>query len=144
MLETTKATVEGALALDISDPGFTVAVGPLEVVITGQTALDVDLVVENQSTESLSFDIWLGGLTADLTGDQVNCGSVDVNPDPDVTDDKALTGRACARLDLDVDGPVGTLGFRAEDITADGSLVLRRPDGSRVVIEAGEVTLRAP
>jgi BirA family biotin operon repressor/biotin-[acetyl-CoA-carboxylase] ligase len=30
----------------------------------------------------------------------------------------------------------------AEDVDADGSLVLRRPDGSTTVIEAGEVTLR--
>lgn len=32
----------------------------------------------------------------------------------------------------------------AEDVAPDGSLVLRRPDGSEVVIEAGEVTLRSP
>ncbi len=32
----------------------------------------------------------------------------------------------------------------AEDIGADGSLLLRRADGSRLVIEAGEVTLRVP
>jgi len=32
----------------------------------------------------------------------------------------------------------------AEDVGPDGSLVLRRPDGSQMVIEAGEVTLRAP
>jgi BirA family biotin operon repressor/biotin-[acetyl-CoA-carboxylase] ligase len=32
----------------------------------------------------------------------------------------------------------------AEDIGADGSLLLRRADGSQLVVEAGEVTLRAP
>lgn len=32
----------------------------------------------------------------------------------------------------------------AEDITSEGSLVLRRSDGSKLVIEAGEVTLRPP
>jgi len=32
----------------------------------------------------------------------------------------------------------------AEDVNADGSLVLRLADGSRVVMEAGEVTLRGP
>jgi BirA family biotin operon repressor/biotin-[acetyl-CoA-carboxylase] ligase len=32
----------------------------------------------------------------------------------------------------------------AEDIGADGSLLLRRADGSQLVIEAGEVTLRVP
>ena len=34
----------------------------------------------------------------------------------------ALTGQACARLDLDLAGPIGTVGFRAEDITAPDSL----------------------
>lgn len=32
----------------------------------------------------------------------------------------------------------------AEDITPEGSLILRRSDGSKLVVEAGEVTLRAP
>jgi biotin-(acetyl-CoA carboxylase) ligase len=30
----------------------------------------------------------------------------------------------------------------AEDVDGDGSLILRRPDGSRVTIAAGDVTLR--
>ena len=30
----------------------------------------------------------------------------------------------------------------AEDVDADGSLILRRPDGTRVTIVAGDVTLR--
>jgi BirA family biotin operon repressor/biotin-[acetyl-CoA-carboxylase] ligase len=31
----------------------------------------------------------------------------------------------------------------AEDVDSDGSLILRRPDGSRVIIAAGDVTLRS-
>jgi BirA family biotin operon repressor/biotin-[acetyl-CoA-carboxylase] ligase len=59
--------------------------------------------------------------------------------------------REAWRARLETLGREVTVSFRgashaglAEDITPDGSLVLRRPDGSQIVIEAGEVTLRAP
>ena len=120
VLETTRATVDASLAID--NLGFIAAVGPLEVGVTGQTALDVDVVVENLSTENLSFDTWLAGVGVDLKGDEVNCGEVDVNPDPAITENKALSGQACALLALNVGSvgvPVGMLGFRAQDITAE-------------------------
>lgn len=59
--------------------------------------------------------------------------------------------RAAWRDRLETLGRHVTVTFRgeshegvAEDITADGSLVLLRADGSQMVIEAGEVTLRVP
>lgn len=38
--------------------------------------------------------------------------------------------------------PGGTAGGFAEDVDGDGSLIIRRDDGTRVTVEAGDVTLR--
>ncbi len=115
VLETTRATAGGSL--DEPALSFTAAVGPLEVGVTGQAKANVELVVENPDTNPLSLTSWLTGVGADLTGATQSCGIIDPDGTPDNGDEITLDGQACARLDLDVAGPIGTLGFRAADIT---------------------------
>ena len=111
VLETSRASAGGAL--DASGLNFNAAVGPIDIGVTGEAKVDADVVVENPSTNPLSLSAWLSGVGVDLTGDVQDCGTDGAN---------ALTGQACARLDLDLAGPIGTVGFRAEDITAPDSL----------------------
>jgi hypothetical protein len=112
VLENTRASVGGTL--DASDLDFSAAVGPLELGVTGVAKLDADVVVENPSTTPLPLNDWISGVSVELSGDEQDCGTDGVN---------ALTGQACARFDLDLAGPIGTLGFRAEDIAAPDSLL---------------------
>ncbi len=111
ILETSRASAGGQLDLD--PLSFNAAVGPLEIGATGVAKLDVAVDVANPATNPLPLADWLSGLDVVLTGESQDCGSEGTN---------ALTGQACARLALDLGGPVGTLGFRAEDITAPDSL----------------------
>ena len=111
VLETSRASAGGAL--DAPGLNFNAAVGPLDIGVTGVAKLEADVVVENPATSPLSLSDWVSGVGVDLSGDTQDCGTDGTN---------ALTGQACARLDLDLAGPIGTLGFRAEDITAPDSL----------------------
>lgn len=111
ILTTSRASAGGTLSVTLD---FDAAVGPLEIGVTGVAKLDADVVVENPTTSPLALADWVSGVGVELTGDTQDCGSDGVN---------ALTGQACARLDLDLAGPIGTLGFRAEDITTPDSLI---------------------
>ena len=113
VLGTTRASAGGSLDAPVD---FNVAIGPLEVKATGVAKLDADVVVANPDTSPLSLTSWLSGVAVDLTGDTQDC-VVDPDSDPNTDNNITFSGQACAVLNLDVAGPIGTLGFRAADIT---------------------------